>query len=73
MNRQQYDALNKEQKAIATEAYIDGFLACIEQVKSITVRVGDQDVDKTFRVNRDMITENLHDTYEKLLLQKLVK
>ena len=73
MNKQQYDDLNKEQRDIATEAYIDGFLACIEQVKSITVRVGDQDVDKTFRVNRDMITENLQDTYEKLLLQKLVK
>jgi hypothetical protein len=72
MNKQQYDDLDKEQKAIATEAYIDGFLACIEQVKSIMVRVGDQDVDKTFRVNRDMIAENLQHAYEKLLLQKLL-
>lgn len=71
MNKQQYDALDSEQRDIATEAYIDGFMACIEQVKSITVRVGDQDVDKTFKVNRDMIVGTLQNTHEKLLLQRL--
>jgi len=73
MNKQQYDALDKEQRDIATEAYIDGFLSCLEQVRSITVRVGDQEVDNTFKVHRDMISGNLKDTYEKLLLSKLTK
>lgn len=71
MNKQQYDALDSEQRDIATEAYIDGFMACIEQAKSITVRVGDQNVDKTFKVNRDMIAEILQHNYEKLLSQRL--
>lgn len=70
MNKQQYDALDKEQRDIATEAYIDGFLACLEQVRSIKVRVGDQEVDNTFKANRNMITGNLQDTYEKLLFSK---
>ena len=71
MNKQQYDTLDSEQREIATEAHIDGFMACIEQVKSITVIVGDQDVDKMFKVNRDTIAEILQHTYEKLLSQRL--
>jgi hypothetical protein len=71
MNKQQYDALDDAQKLIATEAYIDGFQACMNQVKSITVRVGDQDVDKTFRVNRESITAILQHSFEKLLIDGL--
>lgn len=73
MNKEQYEALDREQKYIASEAYIDGFKACLEQVKSITVRVGEQEVDNMFQIHRDMIAGLLQNTYEKLLLAKVVK
>lgn len=73
MNKEQYEALDLEQKLVAVEAYIDGFRACIEQVKSIVVRVGEQEVDNMFQVHRDMIVGNLDHTYEKFLLATLVK
>lgn len=73
MNREQYDALSQRQKSIATEAYIDGFRACLEQVKSTIVRVDELGVDQTFCANRDLIVDTLEHIYEEFLLPELTE
>lgn len=67
MNKEQYEELSQEQKDIAKEAYIDGFRACIFQVKSVKVAVGDASIDGLFVRNREMIVSTLQSTIENMV------
>lgn len=59
MNKDQYNALGPHDKKLVDEAYLDGFKAAIEAVKSLTVRVGDEKVDAIFISNRNMVVSIL--------------
>jgi TRAP-type mannitol/chloroaromatic compound transport system substrate-binding protein len=55
MNKQQFDALPPDTKALVEEAYNDGYAAAVDVVSSCIKRVGDEQLDKQFTHNRDAI------------------
>lgn len=59
MNKQQFEALSTEDKALADEAYRDGFNAAVEIVESCVQRIGDGRLDSIFIANRDSIVRAL--------------
>lgn len=59
MDIKQYQALDANGKAIAAEAYIDGFNACVNIVESMVVRVGVDAIDKDFLANKKLILDTL--------------
>lgn len=59
MNREQYEALNTSERAVATEAYIDGYLSAIAVLESAVQRTGDELVDKLFIANRNSLVHIL--------------
>jgi len=46
MTKEEFEALNDKDQKLAKEAYIDGFEAAIEVVKSYKLRTGSEIVDK---------------------------
>jgi hypothetical protein len=73
MNKQHYDALDSAQKLIATEAYIEGFQACIEQVSSMKIRTGDLGADALLHTHLGSINAILLDSFENLIIDWLVQ
>lgn len=55
MNKEQYNNLNDNDKAIATECYIDGYKAAITLVESIAIRIGESNIDNAFETNKKSI------------------
>jgi hypothetical protein len=73
MNKQQYDALDSAQKLIATEAYIDGFQACMDQVISMKIRTGSPEADALLHTHLESINAILLDSFENLLIDWLLQ
>jgi hypothetical protein len=57
MNKQQFDALPPDTKALVEEAYRDGYAAAVLVLESCYVRVGHTVVDETFVSNRNTLVE----------------
>ena len=55
MNKAQFDALTPEHRAIAEEAYRDGYDAAVEVLESCYVRIGHTVVDQAFVDNRNTL------------------
>ena len=64
MNKEQYNQLTNDVKAIATECYIDGYNAAISLVESITMRTGDPIYDDLFIGNKTKILRIMNEGYQ---------
>ena len=59
MNKAEFDALSASDRALAEEAYRDGYAAAVDVVQSCVQRLGDSRVDQIFIYNRDTIVSML--------------
>lgn len=66
MTKEEFNALNTNDRTFAIEGYLDGFNAAIEVAQSIIQRIGDPTIDKMFIANRDSIVDILTHSYEKM-------
>jgi hypothetical protein len=57
MNKQQFDALTSEHRALAEEAYRDGYDAAVQVLESCYVRIGHTVVDQAFVDNRNTLVD----------------
>ena len=57
MNKAQFDALTPEHRALAEEAYRDGYDAAVKVLESCYVRIGHTVVDQAFVDNRNTLVE----------------
>jgi hypothetical protein len=57
MNKQQFDALPTDTKALVEEGYRDGYAAAVQVLESCYIRIGHTVVDETSVSNRNTLVE----------------
>ena len=63
MNQHDFNALDTQQRALVTDAYLDGYASAIDCVESMIIRIGDASLDAAFVSNRDSIVSILRSNY----------
>lgn len=72
MTPQEYNNLPLKNKAEAKESYLDGYKAAIDLVKSISIKIGVNDIDQAFIYNRNMIITILESNHKVMTQAPLV-
>lgn len=53
------ETLLEEAQTLARGSYLDGFKTALNSVESLTIRIGEEQIDKQFLANKNLIVDML--------------